>query len=153
MIKMVGYDMAKAAADKVYEQTGLGPGDVQVVELHDCFTANEILTYEGLGLCGEGEAEKFIEDGDNTYGGRWSPTRRGACSRRATPSARRASRSAPSSCGSSRAGRQAPGAGRARRPAAQPRPRRGVCGDDVPLGVSHALGATGAPRALVRAPA
>ena len=71
MIKMVGYDMTKAAADKVYAQAGLGPSDVQVVELHDCFTANEVITYEGLGLCKEGEAEKFIMDGDNTYGGKW----------------------------------------------------------------------------------
>jgi sterol carrier protein 2 len=71
MIKMVGYDMAKQAANKVYEQTGLGPKDVQVIELHDCFTANELLTYEALGLCKEGEAEKFIWDGDNTYGGKW----------------------------------------------------------------------------------
>jgi len=69
MIKMVGYDMAKAAAQQVYEQAGLGPEDVDVVELHDCFTANELLTYEALGLCKEGEAEKFIWDGDNTYGG------------------------------------------------------------------------------------
>ena len=71
MIKMVGFDMAKQAADKVYNQSGLGPKDVQVVELHDCFTANEVLTYEALGLCGEGEAEKFIEAGDNTYGGKY----------------------------------------------------------------------------------
>ncbi len=71
MIKMVGYDMAKKCADKVYEKAGLGPKDVQVVELHDCFTANEILTYEALGLCPEGGAEKLIEDGDNTYGGKW----------------------------------------------------------------------------------
>jgi acetyl-CoA acetyltransferase len=70
MIRMVGYDMAKSAADKVYAKAGLGPKDVDVVELHDCFTANEILTYEALGLCGEGEAEKFIEEGQNTYGGR-----------------------------------------------------------------------------------
>ena len=69
MIKMVGYDMAKSAAKKLYEQTGLGPDDVDVVELHDCFTANELLTYEALGLCKEGEAEKFIWDGNNTYGG------------------------------------------------------------------------------------
>ena len=71
MIKMVGYDMAKKCAEKVYEKAGLGPKDVQVVELHDCFTANEILTYEALGLCPEGGAEKLIEDGDNTYGGKW----------------------------------------------------------------------------------
>lgn len=71
MIKMVGYDMAKSAAKKVYEQAGIGPEDVDVVELHDCFTANELLTYEALGLCKEGEAEKFIWDGDNTYGGKF----------------------------------------------------------------------------------
>jgi acetyl-CoA acetyltransferase len=71
MIKMVGFDMAKAAAQQVYERSGLGPQDVQVIELHDCFTANEVLTYEALGLCPEGGAEKLIEDGDNTYGGRW----------------------------------------------------------------------------------
>lgn len=71
MIKMVGFDMAKKAAEKVYQQAGLGPEDVDVVELHDCFTANEILTYEALGLCKEGEAEKLIWDGDNTFGGQW----------------------------------------------------------------------------------
>ena len=71
MIKMVGYDMAKHCAEAVYKQAGLGPKDVQVVELHDCFTANELLTYEALGLCPEGEAEKFIWDGDNTFGGKW----------------------------------------------------------------------------------
>jgi acetyl-CoA acetyltransferase len=71
MIKMIGYDMAKACANQVYEKAGLGPSDVQVVELHDCFTANELLTYEALGLCPEGGAEKFIWDGDNTFGGRF----------------------------------------------------------------------------------
>ena len=68
--KLVGVDMAKAAADQVYEEAGVGPEDVQVVELHDCFTANELLTYEALGLTPEGTAEKFIWDGDNTYGGK-----------------------------------------------------------------------------------
>ena len=57
--------------EKVYEEASLAPSDVNVVELHDCFTANEILTYEALGLCGEGEAEKFIEEGNNTYGGKF----------------------------------------------------------------------------------
>ncbi|MBL8721063.1 MAG: lipid-transfer protein [Myxococcales bacterium] len=71
MIKMVGYDMAVECAKKVYEQSGVGPEDVQVVELHDCFTANELLTYEALGLCKEGEAEKFIWEGQNTYGGKY----------------------------------------------------------------------------------
>jgi acetyl-CoA acyltransferase len=70
MMKVVGYDMAKAAADQVYEAAGIGPEDIRVVELHDCFTTNELITYEGLGLTPEGTAEKFIADGDNTYGGR-----------------------------------------------------------------------------------
>ena len=71
MIKMVGYDMTVQAAQAVYEQTGVGPQDVDVIELHDCFTANELLTYEALGLCSEGEAEAFILRGDNTYGGKF----------------------------------------------------------------------------------
>lgn len=69
MIKLVGYDMTKAAARKVYEAAGVGPEDIQTVELHDCFTANELLTYEALGLTPEGTAERFIWDGGNTYGG------------------------------------------------------------------------------------
>ncbi len=70
MIKMVGYDMAVKAAEQVYAESGLGPDDMDVMELHDCFTANELLTYEAVGLCGEGEAEQFIWDGQNTYGGK-----------------------------------------------------------------------------------
>ncbi|MGH8517303.1 MAG: thiolase C-terminal domain-containing protein, partial [Panacagrimonas sp.] len=70
MIKAVGYDMTGAAGRIVYEKAGVGPMDVDVCELHDCFTANEVLTYEGLGLTPEGTADKFIADGDNTYGGR-----------------------------------------------------------------------------------
>ncbi|MBR0900005.1 lipid-transfer protein [Bradyrhizobium tropiciagri] len=70
MMQVVGYDMARDAARKVYEAAGIGPKDLDVVELHDCFAHNELITYEGLGLCGQGEAAKFIDDGDNTYGGR-----------------------------------------------------------------------------------
>jgi acetyl-CoA acetyltransferase len=70
MRKLIGYDMAKAAADAVYEEAGIGPEDIQVCELHDCFTANELLSYESLGLTPEGSAEQFIWDGDNTYGGK-----------------------------------------------------------------------------------
>ena len=70
MIKMCGYDMAVEAANALYEKTGVGPQDVDVVELHDCFTTNELLTYEAIGLCKEGGAEEFIRNGDNTYGGR-----------------------------------------------------------------------------------
>jgi len=70
MMKVVGYDMARAAAAQVYEAAGIGPDDVDVVELHDCFTANELISYESLGLTPEGTAERFIVEGDNTYGGR-----------------------------------------------------------------------------------
>lgn len=70
MMKVVGADLTAAAAAKVYAESGVGPDEIDVVELHDCFTANEIITYEGLGLTPAGTAERFIEDGDNTYGGR-----------------------------------------------------------------------------------
>ena len=71
MMRVVGFDLSKSAAEKVYEKAGIAPDDVDVVELHDCFAQNELITYEALGLCGEGEAEKFVLDGDNTYGGRF----------------------------------------------------------------------------------
>jgi sterol carrier protein 2 len=69
-IKMVGYDLSKAAAHKVYEQSGLGPENVDVVELHDCFSCNELITYEALGLCPEGKGGEFVDAGANTYGGK-----------------------------------------------------------------------------------
>ena len=71
MIKMVGADMTAAAARTVYEESGLGPDQIDVIELHDCFTANELISYEALGLCKEGEAGKLIEDDETTYGGAW----------------------------------------------------------------------------------
>lgn len=71
MMQVVGYDMTAAAAKQVQEQTGIGIEDVDVVELHDCFAHNEMITYEGLGLCPEGGASKFIAEGDNTYGGKF----------------------------------------------------------------------------------
>jgi acetyl-CoA acetyltransferase len=70
MIHLVGSEMTQRAARSVYEAAGVGPNDIRVVELHDCFAHNEVITYESLGLCPEGEAAKFIADGDNTYGGR-----------------------------------------------------------------------------------
>jgi len=70
MRHVVGYDMTARSAREVYEKAGIGPEHVDVVELHDCFTANELITYEGLGLTPPGTADKFIRDGDNTYGGR-----------------------------------------------------------------------------------
>src|SRR6202012_580311 len=69
--RLIGYHMKVQAAQSVYAQSGLGPTDFQVIELHDCFSANELLLYEALGLCAEGEAAKLIENGDVPYGGRW----------------------------------------------------------------------------------
>jgi acetyl-CoA acetyltransferase len=69
MREVVGFSMAREAARRVYETAGVGPKDVDVVELHDCFAHNELLSYEALGLCPQGGAEKFVVDGDNTYGG------------------------------------------------------------------------------------
>jgi acetyl-CoA acetyltransferase len=70
MMRVVGFDMSREAAQKVYAQSGIGPDEIDVVELHDCFAHNELITYEALGLCPDGGANKFICDGDNTYGGK-----------------------------------------------------------------------------------
>ncbi len=70
-IGMIGMGMTERACKKVYEDAGLGPTDAQVIELHDCFSSNELITYEGLGLCKEGEGEKLVEENACSYGGRW----------------------------------------------------------------------------------
>jgi acetyl-CoA acetyltransferase len=70
MIAGVGADMTRRAAQAAYAQAGIGAAELDVVELHDCFTPNEVISYEALGLCPEGGAEQFIRDGSNTYGGR-----------------------------------------------------------------------------------
>jgi len=69
MIEIVGSGMTRSAARQVYEKAGVGPEDIRVCELHDCFAHNELLTYEGLGFCPVGAGEQFVMDGDNTYGG------------------------------------------------------------------------------------
>ncbi|MEU3313436.1 beta-ketoacyl synthase N-terminal-like domain-containing protein [Streptomyces sp. NPDC048387] len=70
-IDVVGKPMTAAAARRVYEDSGLGIEDVDVVELHDCFSVNELLTYEALGMCADGASGKLVESGATTYGGRW----------------------------------------------------------------------------------
>ncbi|TJZ55530.1 Nonspecific lipid-transfer protein [Streptomyces piniterrae] len=70
-IDVVGKPMSRAAARQVYEASGLGVEDVDVIELHDCFSVNELLTYEALGMCADGESGKLVADGATTYGGRW----------------------------------------------------------------------------------
>lgn len=70
-MRVVGYDMSKTAAQRLFAKTNYKPTDVDVVELHDCFSANELITYEALGLCEEGKAHEMIDRGDNTYGGKY----------------------------------------------------------------------------------
>lgn len=70
-IKIIGADMTRKAARSAYEQSGLGPENVDVIELHDCFSSNELITYEALGLCEEGQGGELIDSGAVTYGGKW----------------------------------------------------------------------------------
>src|SRR6185436_10569013 len=113
-IKLIGQDMTRAAAEKVYEQSGLGPENVQVIELHDCFSTNELVTYEGLGLCPEGKGGELIESGAVTYGGKWVVNPSGGLISKGHPLGRPGSPSVPSSTGSS-AGWRTSGRCRARR--------------------------------------
>lgn len=69
MIDVVGAPMTRAAAEQVFAESGLTIDDVDVIELHDCFAINEIITYEGLGLCAPGEGGALVESGATTYGG------------------------------------------------------------------------------------
>jgi acetyl-CoA acyltransferase len=68
-IKIVGYDMSKEAARQAYEEAQLGPHDIQVIELHDCFSANELITYEALGLAEQGHGHELVEAQATTFGG------------------------------------------------------------------------------------
>ncbi|GMR46544.1 hypothetical protein PMAYCL1PPCAC_16739, partial [Pristionchus mayeri] len=70
-LKMIGFDMVERIAKELYKETGYGPNDVQVIELHDCFAPNELITYEALGLCSVGKGGELVDRGDNTYGGKW----------------------------------------------------------------------------------
>lgn len=71
LMKIVGYDMTKLAANRLFVKSNYKPQDVDVVELHDCFSANELITYEALGLCEPGKGGDLIDRGDNTYGGKY----------------------------------------------------------------------------------
>lgn len=70
MLNVVGASVTRKAAGLAYSEAGIDAADIDVVELHDCFSPNEAISYEALGLCPEGGASKFVRDGDNTYGGR-----------------------------------------------------------------------------------
>jgi acetyl-CoA acyltransferase len=68
-IRVVGYDMSRTAAERAYEEAGVGASDVDVCELHDCFSANELITYEALGFAAEGEGHRLVQEEATTYGG------------------------------------------------------------------------------------
>ncbi|KAI9492525.1 thiolase-like protein [Zychaea mexicana] len=70
-IQWAGFDMTVSAAKEAFATAKITPNDVQVVELHDCFSANELLTYDALGLTAPGKAHTLIDSGDNTYGGKY----------------------------------------------------------------------------------
>jgi acetyl-CoA acetyltransferase len=96
MMQLVGYGMTQAAAKQVFEAAGIGPEDVDVVELHDCFAHNELISYEALGLVPEGGAEKFVPTADNTTGALRDQSLGRPPSRKGHPSARRGLGSASS---------------------------------------------------------
>ena len=132
MREVVGFSMARAAADKVYESAGIGPRDIDVVELHDCFAQNELLSYEALGLVPAGRRTE-VRRGQRQHlrrAGRHQSFRRPA------------EQGPPAGCDwtgpmrgtrqpAARHGRKAPGRRRPARPAAQPRPGRSLRGDAV----------------------
>jgi acetyl-CoA acetyltransferase len=68
---IAGFHVTEVAARKAYEEAGVGVEDAQVIELHDCFSTNELISYEALGLCPEGKASTLVDEGAVTYGGRW----------------------------------------------------------------------------------
>ncbi|GMT16123.1 hypothetical protein PFISCL1PPCAC_7420, partial [Pristionchus fissidentatus] len=70
-IKMIGYDMIERISKNLYKDTGYGPNDIQVIEMHDCFAPNELITYEAIGLCPLGKGGELVDRKDNTYGGKW----------------------------------------------------------------------------------
>lgn len=70
-IDLVGFDMSARAAKAALNEAGLeNARNIKLVELHDCFSANELVTLDGLGLCEPGKAHEMVRAGDITYGGR-----------------------------------------------------------------------------------
>ncbi|KAK6824799.1 nonspecific lipid-transfer protein- mitochondrial precursor [Apiospora arundinis] len=69
-IDLMGYEMSQHAAKTALAEAGITPGDCQVCELHDCFSANEMITIDALGLCEKGKAHEMVRNGDITYGGK-----------------------------------------------------------------------------------
>lgn len=70
-VKLIGFDMVKEAAEKAYAKAGITPDQVDVIELHDCFSINELITYEALKLCDVGKGKDLVDSNNNTYGGKY----------------------------------------------------------------------------------
>jgi sterol carrier protein 2 len=70
-IELVGYSMSELAAREALSEAKVSPAEIKVCELHDCFSANEMVTIEALGLANRGEAHKLIRGGGITYGGKY----------------------------------------------------------------------------------
>ncbi|GAA6012312.1 hypothetical protein JCM8202_003281 [Rhodotorula sphaerocarpa] len=70
-IELAGVDMSRKAAKEAFGKAKITPQDVQVIELHDCFAANELMTYDAIGLTPPGKAHELVDRGDNTYGGKF----------------------------------------------------------------------------------
>jgi sterol carrier protein 2 len=69
-IDLMGFEMTKYAAKTAMKEAGITPEDVKVCELHDCFSANEMITIDSLGLSPPGKAHEMVRNGDITYGGK-----------------------------------------------------------------------------------
>lgn len=67
---LIGYDMTKRAAQAAMKEAGITPGDVRVCELHDCFSANEMVVLDAMGFSEPGKAHEMVRKGDITYGGK-----------------------------------------------------------------------------------
>lgn len=74
---ITGDDITEMSAKMLYEESGIGPEEVNILEVHDAFTIAELLYYECLGLCKKGEGLKFLLDGQSTYGGQCVVSPRG----------------------------------------------------------------------------
>lgn len=70
-IDLMGYEMTQHAVKVAMTEAGITPKDVQVVELHDCFSANEMVVIDALGLSEKGKAHELVRNGDITYGGKY----------------------------------------------------------------------------------
>ena len=76
-MELLGSDMTRQAAARAFAEAKVSPNDISVVELHDCFTTNQMCALEGLGLAEEGEAWKLVRTGGTTYPGSGKGTTRG----------------------------------------------------------------------------